>query len=478
MPSNPDIDKDEGMDVASPKESGKKEQKKWLDWALMHSSSKNYEEVLFFCDKILALDENSIAALNLKGEALDNLGRFEEAIECYNKVLSLNQNIVDLKLGLPKEDKIIDAEYQEISQNQREQISTEGYEKGTALLKEKEFETAIGYIDDAAKSDPQHEMDYKMGALMVLRDSKIHRQEDVGDAELIKELNLDLDYYDKILKDAPYNERAWNNKGTILLRYQKTEEALRCFEKAIQIRYDYVNAWIGKGVVLRKKGDLNEAIISLNKALEFQPENVYAIYAKGCTLLDKNDLEEASLYFDNALRLDPQYPDAWFEKGNALYLKGDFDGALKCFNKTVALDPKDSDAWFQRGNTFFKLKQYTHAIKSYSNAIELNPNDSGALFQKGNTYFNLGSFERALECFDKALNLRKDDGNILNNKAVALRRLGKHKKALECCKKALSIDSENPKFWFNTGRIYEALSNREMAERCFDKASELGLGDA
>jgi len=369
MPQFPDENGKKRTKTPSPNpDVGHHNPKKWLEEATQLSNAKKYQEVLSLCDKILANDEKNVAALNLKGDALDNLGRLDEAVECYNRVLSINQSLANLSLEVSS-DVDLNLEEQSLPLNKRESLSKEGYKKGTALLREKKFDQGVELIDAAAMKSPQHELDYKMGALMVLRESKLRREKDLGLTRITGELKKDLEYYDKILADDPNNERVWNNKGTVLLRYGNVETALKCFEKSIEINPEYVNGWIGRGVALRKKGERNAALANFNKALDLQPENVYAIFAKGCTLLDIDRTEEAKLCFDIVLKIDPELSDAWFEKGNAFYKQGDFEGAIECFNKTLALDPKDSDAWYQKGNTFFKMEKFASAIRAFSNAF-------------------------------------------------------------------------------------------------------------
>ncbi len=57
--------------------------------------------------------------------------------------------------------------------------------------------------------------------------------------------------------------------------------------------------------------------------------------------------------------------------------------------------------------------------------------------------------------------------------AVVLRKIGQLEKALECSKKALDINPNNVKFWFNMGKIYEAMDDHKMAEKCFEVVAEL-----
>jgi len=50
-----------------------------------------YEQALDYYNKALALDPRNAIVWNNKGNALCKLGRSEEAIECYDKALTVNQ---------------------------------------------------------------------------------------------------------------------------------------------------------------------------------------------------------------------------------------------------------------------------------------------------------------------------------------------------------------------------------------------------
>jgi tetratricopeptide (TPR) repeat protein len=53
---------------------------------------KKYTEALTFCDKALKVYPNFVTAWNNKGNVLFNLGKKNDAINCYKKALSLNPN--------------------------------------------------------------------------------------------------------------------------------------------------------------------------------------------------------------------------------------------------------------------------------------------------------------------------------------------------------------------------------------------------
>lgn len=54
------------------------------------SSPPDYEKAIAYCDKALAVNPNSEYAWSTKGSALNNLGRYTEAVDCLKKALKIN----------------------------------------------------------------------------------------------------------------------------------------------------------------------------------------------------------------------------------------------------------------------------------------------------------------------------------------------------------------------------------------------------
>jgi len=76
--------------------------------------------------------------------------------------------------------------------------------------------------------------------------------------------------------------------------------------------------WRDKGDALAKSGRHQEALQCFDKALEIDPKDAKAWALKGATLGMLNRHEEALQCLDKALELDPRYAMAWNTKGAAL----------------------------------------------------------------------------------------------------------------------------------------------------------------
>ena len=80
----------------------------------------------------------------------------------------------------------------------------------------------------------------------------------------------------------------WYNKGLVDKVERRMEEAVQCYNKALEIDPLYVKAWYAKGDALYITGRCGKVVVDLEDAL------VLAF------------LEEALLCFDKALKLDPE----------------------------------------------------------------------------------------------------------------------------------------------------------------------------
>ena len=68
---------------------------------------------------------------------------------------------------------------------------------------------------------------------------------------------------------------AWHysNEGSVLRSQGRLEEAIRYYDRAIELNPDYAEAWYNKGVALQAQGNLAEAIECYDRALALNPDD-------------------------------------------------------------------------------------------------------------------------------------------------------------------------------------------------------------
>jgi hypothetical protein len=69
------------------------------------------------------------------------------------------------------------------------------------------------------------------------------------------------------------SDSAWNNKGVILTKLGKYNEALDCFDKALGINPGVSNIWLNRGIALVKLNEFEEALDCFDRAIQLDPGN-------------------------------------------------------------------------------------------------------------------------------------------------------------------------------------------------------------
>jgi tetratricopeptide (TPR) repeat protein len=138
-----------------------------------------------------------------------------------------------------------------------------------------------------------------------------------------------------------------------------------------------------RGVNLFYKGQYEEALKTFDKVIELKPDDADAWSNKGAALGKLDQYEEALKAYDKAIELKPDDADAWYNKGVALGEFDQYEEALKAYDKAIELKPDDADAWSNKGAVLGELDQYEEALKAYDKAIELKPDYADAWFNKG-----------------------------------------------------------------------------------------------
>ncbi|MFN3527557.1 MAG: tetratricopeptide repeat protein [Candidatus Altarchaeaceae archaeon] len=145
--------------------------------------------------------------------------------------------------------------------------------------------------------------------------------------------------------------RIWNRKGLELKNLKKFEEAIKCYDKAIELDPNYLEARNNKGVVL--------------------------------SLMEK--FEEAIKCYDKALEINPNIPEVWNNKGVALGHLKRYGEEIRCYNKAIEINPNYPKAYYNKGIALRNLEMYEDAFKTLIKASELNPNDMSIWFELGYT---------------------------------------------------------------------------------------------
>jgi hypothetical protein len=117
------------------------------------------------------------------------------------------------------------------------------------------------------------------------------------------------------------NDEAYNGLGLALNQKGRVDDAITCFEKAVQINPDCADAHSNLGLVLLPKGRVDEVIAHCQKALQLNPYYKETHINLGNALVQKGKVDDAISEYHEALEIKPDYADARYNLGIALRQK-------------------------------------------------------------------------------------------------------------------------------------------------------------
>ena len=204
----------------------------------------------------------------------------------------------------------------------------------------------------------------------------------IGDIHVIKgNLTEAIKIFDKIIEINPKLAVTYNNKGFCLLRMKSYDKSILNFQKAIQYKKDYHEAYNNLGIALMKIGNNFEAKNNFLNAIKFK-ENYFQAYNNlGSIALEENNIKDA----------------------------------IKYSNKSIEYNKKNVEAYNTLGLIFKKKREFKKSLSYFNKALEVNENYLPALINLAKNYEEFNEIEKSIEFINKALEIQPQHINSLSS---------------------------------------------------------------
>jgi len=305
--------------------------------------------------------ENKINALNIIDKSLENMrevisqrptefdldanlekgnlyyyqGKYNEAIELFNKILQNYPNNLDAL------------------KNRAWSLLMAG--------REEEVDTSLEKIKDISTEDAE--------VLSIRSQASLNRGDSINSLRLsTRALKLDPEY-----------QHAIYLKGIALVNLSRDKEAIPLLEKvkdeypddlALKERLAVAYKSVGR---MKDSEKMYEQIVKTAK-----PANTQEWVSVGLALDGLKKYEEAVEAYDNALELDPTYFYALYDKGLALHSLNRYEEALRVCDEALKINPQDENCLLEKGDILFILKRYKEAHKVYKEVLKINSKNQEA----------------------------------------------------------------------------------------------------
>lgn len=304
----------------------------------------------------ITIDPKNSNTYRYLGNALESLGRYEEAIDYYDRALKIKDD------------------------------HETWCNKGNILAVLNLDKEAIDCYDRALKIKPDYyeALDKRGDLLRKLRESK------------------QLDRRSKSKRLIEFTAHLY--RGNELKDLGKYEEAILSYDRALEIDPDYHEAWVNRGNALVNLREYEKAIASYDRAIEINPNDFYVWNSRGYTLRMLEQYEEAIASFDRAIEINPNNFYAWDYRGYVLVKLEQYENAIASSDRAIEIKRNDPRTWDNRGYVLANLGRYEEGIKSHQKALVINPNYAIAYYNLACVYALQQNLPLALKNLQQAIN--------------------------------------------------------------------------
>ena len=289
-------------------------------------------------DQAIALDPRHAPLHNERGNALQALGRLNDALASYDGAVTLAPGYAD-------------------ALNNR----------GNLLQSLGRYAEAVESYDAAIAAGP------KFPQLFYNRANALQNLERHGEA---------ITGYDRAVALKPDYALAFNNRGLSLQALGRHEAALVDYDRTIALVPANPQPYLNRGNLLQTLERYEQAIESYDHALAIAPGHAELHFNRGAALYALKRYETAIESYDRAIALKPGYAEALNNRGNAFLALGRQEEALACYLAALDLVPGHSRAIYNRGKVLQNLGRHDEALASYDEAIALDPDYASPRWSK------------------------------------------------------------------------------------------------
>jgi tetratricopeptide (TPR) repeat protein len=240
----------------------------------------------------------------------------------------------------------------------------------------KQYDHAVEWIARAIRQDPEPAYLSSLGTTL----RQQGRREDA------------LKAFDKALQLKPDDAELWVNLGNVLAELERFDDALVSYQNAFKLNpRDWDTACRG-GVALRELKRFEEAAARFALCDELLPNNGFTLYMRSLSLRDLKRYKEALVPGQRAHVLDPKNPDICNNNGILLQFLDRHREALSLFEKALAIRPNSVDALNNKAVSLSELRRFDEALAAYAGAKALKPDQAVLDWNVGLLHMLTGNF--------------------------------------------------------------------------------------
>lgn len=182
-----------------------------------------------------------------------------------------------------------------------------------------------------------------------------------------------------ISKQYPNYHNVMYANGIVHLKQDKIDEALACFNAAVEIFPPLTEAHFNIGSIYLKRNDIPGAVRAYKKVVEYgDPEEPYVRHARETVIEIERKVREAEGVDLNTYLFGSDL----FVKANEYMAEKKWQLSIDGFRRVLSLVPRHHQSLGNLGICYAMLGQKKRALEALDRALELNPSYEFALLNR------------------------------------------------------------------------------------------------
>ncbi len=359
------------------------------------TESRRWAEALAELDAALDINPSNVNWQAQRGFLLDQLERFDEAIEAYRDVLDAEPEDRETLLAL-----------------------------GIDLERVGRLSESAAVLDRLRAFHPDFEPGFCFG-ILVCAELEQHDQAE------------ELFYLAQHLREDCPN--CFYHMGISLAERGEFKRALYCWERVLDIDAAFEGVRGQMARAHRAAGDPDAAHDWYLKAVREDPGDTDLLFEMGNLLFEQGKFERATTKFRQVLELSPDHVDAHFALAEVMLSQDKTDKAIELLSALHELDEEYPGLALRQGAAHLKLGQRDEALPFLELAVEESPTNKEALMLLGNCLLWLQRPEKAADQFRRIIALDNSLPNVYHNLGVCCFLTNDHEQGIRHCQRALEL---------------------------------------
>ncbi|XP_023716929.1 protein O-mannosyl-transferase Tmtc3 [Cryptotermes secundus] len=401
----------------------------------------------------LKVNHRNAKLFNNVGHALESQGRFQEALQYFQKAISVQEDDIGAHINVGRT----------LNHLKMFKEAEEAYLKAKSLLpKAKPGESY------QARIAPNH-----LNVFLNLANLIARNETRLEEADML--------YRQAISMRADYTQ-AYINRGDILLKLNRTKEAQEVYERALFYDSNNPDIYYNLGVVFLEQGKASQALAYLDKALEFDPEHEQALLNSAILLQELGRAELRKVARERLLKLlrkDATNERVHFNLGMLAMDDQDIAGAEHWFRRAIQMKEDFRSALFNLALLLADDHRPLEAAPFLNQLVKLHPDHVKGLILLGDIYINnIKDLDAAENCYKRILQLDPENIQGLHNLCVVYVERGNLLRAEACLTHAYRL-APNEEYVLRHLNVVRSRISKLQISRSSEEGKEFeDFGDA